>query len=809
MNKTHTNKTHTPATSAAQPRTRYRGVVTSVALMLSLMGAVGYYNYHESQVVSRNAEHIDVAGYASDAFYKVVLNSHYLESDIHRLQAAQRTSAAPQYLKMQEQQRIRDTLAQLRQEADDINQFLGILRNGGPFDRNAEPAVIDPLTHPGVEPALAKVENMWREYRVLIDQALAADLDSAAGQAALTRLVDYARQNQVPVYDTLDIIISDLTQENVDRNARVALVLTASALALLLFLGFFVGFIIRRLNQHDRMLAEAHRQLETSYTQVVETKTALEQSYAALDTARQASQAIMDNVATGLGLIDRDMRFNPKYSQQLETLLGTTELANRSLSDILAALAVAPEVLAALPDFVAQLFQTHVREQWIGDLNPLRNLKVVYRDRDSHRYLDIQFKRVWHKNADGSKSIIGLLTSVNDITEAVALQNGILLEKESQRLQLETLDRLTGAETGRLRRFIDALNAHNEEIQQTLQQQGYSTEFFRNKYDHLLRLIHTLEQEAASMDLAWFVGWCGYIRTQLDTIRHKPVLTGDDFVPAADTALSLAQFTCTINKLTQTQGAETAPVATSDDAISAASTLHAATQWEYTELNDEFAALIGGGDTPAAPCAPCADGGKTVSAEHDTESLLNLFAQQLPYFAQELADSLGKQAGVETCGFATADISDGETTAVQDIVIQLVRNSIIHGIETPEQRQALGKTPSGKISIRLEADADALNISVGDDGLGLDVAAIKAQAAQQGWMSREQAEALSDKELVRLIFSSGFSTATTAGAHGGDGKGLDIIRNQIYKTDPPGRLDVRNTPGQGLELVVRLPRRAA
>lgn len=795
------NQTHTSATSAAQPRTRYRGVVTSVALMLSLMGAVGYYNYHESQVVSRNAEHIDVAGYASDAFYKVVLNSHYLESDIHRLQAAQRTSAAPQYLKMQEQQRIRDTLAQLRQEADDINQFLGILRNGGPFDRNAEPAVIDPLTHPGVEPALAQVENMWREYRVLIDQALAADLDSAAGQAALTRLVDYARQNQVPVYDTLDIIISDLTQENVDRNARVALVLTASALALLLFLGFFVGFIIRRLNQHDRMLAEAHRQLETSYTQVVETKTALEQSYAALDTARQASQAIMDNVATGLGLIDRDMRFNPKYSQQLETLLGTTELANRSLSDILAALAVAPEVLAALPDFVAQLFQTHVREQWIGDLNPLRNLKVVYRDRDSHRHLDIQFKRVWHKNADGSKSIIGLLTSVNDITEAVALQNGILLEKESQRLQLETLDRLTGAETGRLRRFIDALNAHNEEIHHSLQQEGYSTEFFRQKRDTLLRLIGALKADAAALDLAWFTRLCDQAEAQLDALKHKPVLTGDDFVAAAGTALSLSQFTRTVNKLIRIEEeAGTVQHAADDTAV------HPATQWEYTELNDEFAALIGGGDAPAAPRA---DGSKTAAAQHDEDSLLNLFAQQLPYFAQELADSLGKQVGVETCGFAAAGISDGETTAVQDIVIQLVRNSIAHGIETPEQRQALGKTPAGKISIRLEADADALSISVGDDGRGLDVAAIKAQAAQQGWMSREQAEALSDKELVRLIFSSGFSTATTAGSHGGDGKGLDIIRNQIYKTDPPGRLDVRNTPGKGLELVVRLPRRAA
>lgn len=538
---------------------------------------------------------------------------------------------------------------------------------------------------------------------------------------------------------------------------------------------------------------------------MIQTKTALEQSYAALDTTRQATQAIMDNVSTGLGLINSDLHFNPKYSQQLETLLGTPHLTQRSLVEILGDITADHDAVAALPGFVAQLFQTRVQEHWINDLNPLHKLAVNYpnpeQGQDGQRYLSFQFKRVWHKQADGSRRIIGLLTSVDDITEAVILQDKVLRERESQRLQLDTLNRITQSEVGMLDRFVQSLNKHNDAICQTLQQEGYNNEFFRNKRDTLTRHIQALKNEADNLDLTWFVRLCSKAEAQLAALEHKSVLAGDDFMATADTAEALSQFTHTINTLLQRKQHGSTAAAPTADAIA-----HPATQWKYTELNDEFAALIQDHSHVRLPSQTVTASYATELAAGDQDSLLQLFAQQLPYFVQELADRSGKQVQLQVHGLTTTTLSDDETILVQDLLIPLLRNSITHGIESPAQRQAHNKPASGTICIHLEADDKYLNLSVADDGRGLDIEAIKTQAAQQGWMSREQADALSDKELIRMIFSRGFSTATTASEQNGGGMGLDIIRAQVCKTDPPGQLDIHSTPGQGFTLALSLPR---
>ena len=237
---------------------------------------------------------------------------------------------------------------------------------------------------------------------------------------------------------------------------------------------------------------------------------------------------------------------------------------------------------------------------------------------------------------------------------------------------------------------------------------------------------------------------------------------------------------------------------------------HAATQWEYTDLDDEFAALIQ--DNPCTPEADCLAVSGHAAAPADTgqgeeDSLLQLFAQQLQHFAQDIAASLDKQVTVHVQGFNQPQLSDNEITTVQDIVIQLVRNSLAHAIETPAERQAAHKPAVGNIRIRLDANAEQLQLSFADDGQGLDVAAIKTQAVQQGWMSAEQAAGLSDKDLIRMVFSSGFSTAEQVHDHAGHGIGLDIVRTHLCKTNPPGKLDVYNKPGQGLKFVISLPRR--
>jgi two-component system chemotaxis sensor kinase CheA len=136
-----------------------------------------------------------------------------------------------------------------------------------------------------------------------------------------------------------------------------------------------------------------------------------------------------------------------------------------------------------------------------------------------------------------------------------------------------------------------------------------------------------------------------------------------------------------------------------------------------------------------------------------------------------------------------------------DPLMHMVRNSIDHGIETPEQRTATGKSPTGIISLKARHEAGQVHISVSDDGRGLDRERILAKACERGLI--ESNAVLSDNEIFNLIFEPGFSTAEKVTDLSGRGVGMDVVRKQIQKLR--GRVELHSTPGKGSTFVLRLP----
>jgi two-component system, chemotaxis family, sensor kinase CheA len=175
---------------------------------------------------------------------------------------------------------------------------------------------------------------------------------------------------------------------------------------------------------------------------------------------------------------------------------------------------------------------------------------------------------------------------------------------------------------------------------------------------------------------------------------------------------------------------------------------------------------------------------------------------KLPRVVRDMAVSLGKQIRLEMDG-AETELDRTIIEAIKDPLVHLVRNSCDHGIEPPEVRVRMGKPAQGKLTLRAYHEGGQVNIEIGDDGAGIDVARVKQKAAEKGLLRPEQIEKLSDREALSLIFLPGFSTAQTVTNVSGRGVGMDVVKSNIEKIG--GIVDVFSRPGEGATVKLKIP----
>ena len=175
---------------------------------------------------------------------------------------------------------------------------------------------------------------------------------------------------------------------------------------------------------------------------------------------------------------------------------------------------------------------------------------------------------------------------------------------------------------------------------------------------------------------------------------------------------------------------------------------------------------------------------------------------KLPRVVRDMAVTLGKQIRLEMDG-ADTELDRTIIEAIKDPLVHLVRNSCDHGIEPPDVRARAGKPPQGRLSLRAYHEGGQVNIEIGDDGAGIDVARVKQKAVEKGLLRREQAEKLSDREAMNLVFQPGFSMAETITNVSGRGVGMDVVKSHIEKIG--GVVDLFSRPGEGATVKLKIP----
>jgi len=143
---------------------------------------------------------------------------------------------------------------------------------------------------------------------------------------------------------------------------------------------------------------------------------------------------------------------------------------------------------------------------------------------------------------------------------------------------------------------------------------------------------------------------------------------------------------------------------------------------------------------------------------------------------------------------------------IKDILIQLVRNSVTHGIETPKVREQMGKSPVGKIILSSNnklRSSDRYELTLRDDGRGLDIDELKMKAVEMNHVSKEEIDTWDDKKIVELIYVSGVSTVQKATMNAGRGVGMDIIKSNVEKQG--GKIEISFKRNKFCEFKISLP----
>jgi two-component system chemotaxis sensor kinase CheA len=176
--------------------------------------------------------------------------------------------------------------------------------------------------------------------------------------------------------------------------------------------------------------------------------------------------------------------------------------------------------------------------------------------------------------------------------------------------------------------------------------------------------------------------------------------------------------------------------------------------------------------------------------------------RRFPRLVRDLARKLGKQVQLRLEGEDTA-VDKTIMAALTDPLIHMVRNSLDHGIESPEERRAVGKPETGQLTLRAWQEGDRVLIEVVDDGRGIDPVRLKRKAAEKGLVDAAALDAMTDREAIQLIFLPGFSTADQISDLSGRGVGMDVVRSAVEKVG--GTVVLESTVGVGTQLRLSLP----
>ena len=725
---------------------RYQGLIISIALFLSLIGALLAFTFYTSSLLERNTALIDQTNQVANSAQAVI-------KDLFDLDAS--------YGEDTKSPHIQRVLERLEQNTSSITSTMAAIEQGGKVTNSDGDTYNLPKIDKNAQINIAAANEQWKALEPKIQVYLKdADNIMVPSADALTQAVEQAKTSSLLINDSLDNLTDDVFNSAEREATTIRLIQALGVVAIFAYFLIFVFFFVRRLRETD---AEALA-------------------------ARRETQEIMETVNTGLFLLDKDLRIGQQHSRALNNIIGEEKLSGENFTNVLRG-RISDKDLKTTQQFIEQLYNPRVKEKLVDSLNPLHKVMLHNTSGDkaqNNRFLDFKFSRVYD-----DKDIARILVNVNDVSDAVFLEQRLEKERSQNDMQIEMLTTILNVNPKIINEFIANTQMHIEKMNNILKNPGSSQYELEGKLKAIYREMHSLKGEASALKLHSFTKIASDAEDKLHALQNQGQLSGNDFLTLAvhlDDLLSLSNTIATLGERINRSAPATASTVNGLDDNFAQSGMSKKVVTESQEPNSLLSSID-------------VDGGQNIDVDSEkTDDQLSFYKA----FAKDIAERQGKQVQLKSNTLTQADIPAHLEKPIKEISIQLLRNAVVHGIEAPSVRHSTGKAAVGTIDLEIKDNGSDFMLIVQDDGQGIDYDSIRAKLSKEGRFSTEEASQLSQSELLKQLFSSGFSTKEHADEDGGRGVGLDIIKAKVKDYD--GKLNVNSEFGQMTQFVITLPK---
>ena len=468
-----------------------------------------------------------------------------------------------------------------------------------------------------------------------------------------------------------------------------------------------------------------------------------------IEKAQRETTEILNTVKEGLILLDPKLSVGSQFSSSVSKILQHEISANMPFMPVLEQL-VSAEIYTSAKDYIELLFGNKVKESLMVSLNPLTEVKVQTKDDTTPRYLSFQFNRVVEE-----KRVLHLLITVQDVTEQVTQAEELSKLKGQSSINLELLKKLLQADSFQLRQFLNNAHTGLDALNMILANADKRAANHGDLANQCFRIVHAIKGEAAAIGLEAVETQAHQFEENLVSLRKKSNWDAQEI-------LSLPVMLSAM--LDQIRQIETI-----------VNVIH-----EHHQAN---------------------------SSTHKPPTISTSVSNNLKRLAEQVSQNQNKNVELKL-NLDLLDQMDTKTAhQLQQIGIQLIRNGICHGIETPSIRLAKGKPAHGEIFISTQMNSEGvIDFIVRDDGQGIVPSRIRAAMIASGRYSNEIVSQLSDKEIVGKLFEPGFSTADGTDKDAGRGVGMDLVQSLVNEIG--GELKIDTKPDVFTQFAFRISKHA-
>jgi two-component system, chemotaxis family, sensor kinase CheA len=501
-----------------------------------------------------------------------------------------------------------------------------------------------------------------------------------------------------------------------------------------------------------------------------------------ISASNRLTDAILKSNAQGLFLLSHKDKILPQVSRSLGTLFRRQEFTNLSFDKLITPLVTA-KTLATARAFVTRLLDAATPADFVQS-NPLQDVEVRLVNSDgtfdtAHYSFDFQ-------PVDSAREPRAWLVHVTDITARVHQQRELDDLRTHMQTQGEILRSVLQAGGARFGAFLQRTDASLKAINGVLKKPAREADAFRSKLEETVEEVDRVRRDAAAHKLTALEAAARLLEDSLQELRSRGAVSGSDFLPLAVKLDQLYGQFALLRSLSTQAGPVTEPDAHSPEQRV---TENGTQIIEAPKFLAEMAHKSTGRQKSKVPKPHrMAQAG---SLDSTLTALTELVAQEQ------------KKTVVLDCTGVQLVPARYQAT-IKNVAIQLIRNAVMHGVETAAARQSAGKPVHGTLHLEFKAMPDqSFELHFQDDGCGLDPDKVRATAVAKGLLTEEAATRLRDRQAIKLIFKSGYTTMTSAPGEAWHGTGMSLVRRYVHEAG--GKIALATLLGHETRFKVTLP----